>query len=164
MKTIDKKLTIGLIFYPMDKSQIDLKRIYKKVEMSERWEVNYLLKNLEIQFSSHRDDIIIRADGRVFYYRNYEKEQISSGEIKFLWDESMGLIDELRMDVKYENEIDISIHAKNADKVYEINKSSIEEFCQNLLRNFSLSAISDKESALATITPVPEAIPFKVLG
>ena len=164
MKTIDKKLTIGLIFYPRDKSQIDLKRIYKKVEMSERWEVNYLLKNLEIQFSSHRDDIIIRADGRVFYYRNYEKEQISSGEIKFLWGETMVLIDELKIDVKYENEVDISIHAIDAGKVYEMNKSSIEEFCQNLLHNFSLRVISDKASALATITPVPETIPFKVLG
>ena len=132
--------------------------------MSKGWEVKHLLENLEIQFSSYRDDIIIRADGRMFYYRNFGRKQVSPEEIKSMWDEAVGLIDELKMDVNYENEVDISIHAKNADKVYEMNKSSLDEFCQNLLQIFSLSAISDKESALATIIPVPEIVPFKVLG
>ena len=81
-----------------------------------------------------------------------------------MWEEALELINELNLDVKYGNEIDISIHAENPDKVYEENKRSLEDFGQNLLCNFSLSVITDKESALATITPVPEAIPFKVLG
>jgi hypothetical protein len=81
-----------------------------------------------------------------------------------MWVEALVLINELNLDVKYENEIDISIHAENPDKAYRENKRSLEDFGQNLLRNFSLSTISDKESALATITPVPETIPFKVLG
>ena len=161
---MDKKSTIGLIFYPKDKSRIDIKGIYKKVEMCERWKVNQLLENLEIQFSSYSDDIIIREDGRIFYYRNFEKELTSSGELTSLWNEALELITELKLDVRYENEIDISIHAKNPQEIYERNKSSIEKFCQKMLRNFSLRVRSDKASALATITPVPETIPFKVLG
>ena len=158
------KLTIGLNFYSKNGKQIDLRRIRKGVEKFEKWKIKHIFGNLEIQVSSHTDEAIIEDLGGVFFYRTFEKEYMSTEDLRSMWKEALKLINELNLDVRYENEIDISIHAKNPQEIYERNKTSIEEFGQNLLRNFSLSVISDRESALATITPVPEAIPFKVFG
>ena len=166
MKTMDSnnKLTVGFVFYPEEESRIDLKRIYRKIEKLEKWKIDHLFENLEIQLSFHNDNVIIEDCGGIFYHRKFETHYVSSQELKSMWEEALKLINELNLDVRYENEIDLSIHAKNPQEIYERNKQSIEEFCQNLLRNFSLSVISDKASAFATITPVPETIPFKVLG
>jgi hypothetical protein len=166
MKTMDSnnKLTVGFVFYPEKEARLDLERIYRKIEKLEKWKIDHLFENLEIQLSFHNDNVIIEDYGGVFYHRKFDEQIVSSKELKSMWDEVIKLINELNLDVKYENEIDISIHAKNPQEVYERNKQSIEEFGQNLLRNFSLSVISGKASAFATVTPVPETIPFKVLG
>ena len=160
----NNKLTLGLNFYSKDEKRIDLGKICKEIEKVEKWKIQHIFGNLDIHVSSQVDEVIIENQGSVFFYRAFEKEHISSEELKSMWSDALKLINELNLDVRYENEIDISIHAKNPQESYERNKQSIEEFCQNLLRNFSLRVISDKASALATITPVPEAVPFKVLG
>ena len=166
MKTMDNnnKLTVGFIFYPLDDCLIDLKMVYRKVEKLENWKIDHLVENLEIQLSFHNDNVIIEDYGGFFYHRKFEGQYVSSRELKSMWNDALELINELNLNVRYENEIDISIHAENPKETYERNKRPIEEFSQNLLRNFSLSVRSDKASALATIIPVPEAIPFKVLG
>jgi len=160
----NNKLTLGLNFYSKDEKRIDLGRIRKEIEKVEKWEIQHIFGNLEIQVSSQVDEVIIENQGSVFFYRAFEKEHISLGELKSMWSDALELINELKLDVRYENEIDISIHAKNPQEIYERNKSSIEKFCQKMLRNFSLRVISDKASALATIAPALETIPFKVLG
>jgi hypothetical protein len=159
----NNKLTVGFVFYPEKETRLDLERMYRKIKELEKWKIDHLFENLEIQLSFHNDNVIIEDYGGVFYHRKFEEQIVSSKDLKSMWDEVIKLINELNLGVRYENEIDISIHAKNADKVFEKNKQSIEEFGQKILRNFSLSVINDKASALATITPVPEAIPFKVL-
>ena len=160
----NNKLTLGLNFYSKDEKRIDLERICEEIEKVEKWKIQHIFGNLEIQVSSQVDEVIIENQGSVFFYRAFEKEYISSEELKSMWSDALKLINELKLDVRYENEIDISIHAKNPQEIYERNKSSIEEFCQKMLRNFSLRVRSDKASALATITPVPEVVPFNVLG
>ncbi|NQE44718.1 hypothetical protein C5S31_01680 [ANME-1 cluster archaeon GoMg2] len=160
----NNKLILGLIFHSKDEKRIDLGRICKGIEKVEEWKIKHIFGNIEIQFSSQVDEVIIENQGSVFFYRAFEKEHISSEELKSMWNDALKLINELNLNVIYENEIDISIHAENPKETYERNKRPIEEFSQNILRNFSLSVRSDKASALATITPVPEAIPFKVLG
>ncbi len=160
----NNKLTLGLNFYSKDEKRLDLGRICKEIEKVEKWKIQHIFGNLEIQVSSQVDEVIIENKGSVFFYRVFEKEHISSEELESMWSEALKLINELKLDVRYENEIDISIHAENPKETYERNKRPIEEFSQNLLRNFSLSVRSDNASALATITPVPEAVPFKVLG
>lgn len=158
------KLTIGLNFYSKDGKQIDLRRIRKELEKFEKWKIKHIFGKIEIQLSSHTDEAIIEDQGGVFFYRTFEKEYMSAEDLKSMWDEALELITELKLRVMYKNEIDISIHAKNPQESYERNKQSIEKFCQKMLRNFSLRVRSDKASVLTTITPVPEAISFKVLG
>lgn len=158
------KLMVGLNFYPKDGKLIDLREAYRKIKKLEEWNIEYLFENIVIKLSSHNDRVIIEDQGNIFYYRTFEKEYMSAEDLKSMWNEVLELVTELNLDVRYENEIDISIHAKNPQEIYERNKQSIEEFGQNLLHSFSLSVISDKASALATITPVPETVPFKVLG
>jgi hypothetical protein len=160
----NNKLTLGLNFYSKDEKRIDLGRICKEIEKAEKWKIQHIFGNLEIQVSSQVDEVIIENQGSVFFYRAFEKEHISSEELKSMWDELKKIIKELKLDVVYENEIDISIHAENPRWIYKINKQSIEDFGLMILQNFSLREISDKKSTLATITPVPETIPFKVLG
>ncbi len=160
----NNKLTMGLNFYSKDEKRIDLGRICEEIEKVEKWKIQHIFGNLEIQVSSQVDEVIIENQGSVFFYRAFEKEHISPEELKSMWNDALKLINELKLDVIYENEIGISIHAENPKETYERNKRPIEEFSQNLLRNFSLSVRSDKASALATIIPVPEAVPFKVLG
>ncbi|MGB3458936.1 MAG: hypothetical protein WBB08_06510 [Halobacteriota archaeon] len=158
------KLTIGLNFYSKNGKQIDLRRIRKGVEKFEKWKPDYIFDDLEIQVSSHTDEAIIEDLGDVFFYRTFEKEYMSAEDLRSMWNEVLKLINELNLEVRYENEIDISIHAKNPQEVYERNKRSIADFGREILRNFSLRVRSDKASALATITPISETIPFKVLG
>ena len=158
------KLMVGLNLYPKDGKLIDLREAYRKIKKLEEWNIEYLFENIVIKLSSHNDRVIIEDQGNIFYYRTFEKEYMSAEDLKSMWNEVLELVTELNLDVRYENEIDISIHAKNPQEIYERNKQSIEEFGQNLLHSFSLSVISDKASALATITPVPETVPFKVLG
>jgi len=160
----NNKLTLGLNFYSKDEKRIDLGRICKEFEKAEKWKIKHIFGNLEIQVSSQVDEVIIENQGSVFFYRAFEKEHISSEELKSMWDELKKIIKELKLDVVYENEIDISIHAENPRRIYKINKQSIVDFCLMILHNFSLREISDKKSTLTTITPVPETIPFKVLG
>ena len=158
------KLRVGLNFYPKDGKVIDLREVCRKIKKLEKWNIEYLFENIVIKLSSHNNRVLIEDQGNIFYYRIFEKGYLSADDLKSMWEEALELITELNLNVRYENEIDISIHAKNPQEVYERNKQSVEEFGQNLLHNFSLSVISDKASALATITPVPETIPFKVLG
>lgn len=160
----NNKLILGFNFHSKDEKRIYLGRICKEIEKAERWKIRHIFRNLEVHVSFQGDEVIIENQGSVFFYRAFEKEHISAEELKSMWNDALKLINELNLDINYENEIDISIHAKNPQEIYERNKGQIEEFCQNLLRNFSLHVISDEVSALATITPVPEAVPFNVLG
>ena len=164
---MSEKIVVGLLLFAdySKKNDINLREIYDETMKKGKWKPIRPIENLDILFSIEEDKMIrIRRDGSLFYYKKFKSQYLSLKELKSMWEEALKLINELNLDVKYENEIDISIHAENPDKAYEENKPLIEEFCQNLLHNFSLSVISDKASALATITPVPEAIPFKVLG
>jgi hypothetical protein len=159
---MSEKTVVGLLLFAdySKKKNLNLREIYGETVKKEKWKPIRLIENLDILFSIEEDKMIrIRRDGSLFYYKKFKSQHLSRKELKSMWEEALELIN-----VKYENEIDISIHAENPAKAYEENKQSIEEFGQNLMHNFSLSAISDKESALATITPVPETIPFKVLG
>ena len=161
----DEQIAIGLLlFADSRKKKLDLQD-YNSIIKKKEWKLIRMIEDLDIVFSTEDNRVVrIRRDGSIFYIRKFKEQQVPSKELKSMWGEALELIKELNLSIKYENEIDISIHAKNADKVYEINKRSIERFGQNLLHNFSLSVISDKASAFATITPVPETIPFKVLG
>jgi|LGVE01.1.fsa_nt_gb hypothetical protein len=162
-----EKIVIGLLLFAdyAKKKNLNLRGIYDETVKKGKWKPIRLIEDLDILFSIEEDKMIrIRRDGSLFYYKKFKSQYLSRKELKSMWEEALELINELNLDVKYGNEIDISIHAENPDKVYEENKRSLEDFGQNLLCNFSLSVITDKESALATITPVPEAIPFKVLG
>ena len=164
---MSEKIVVGLLLFAdySKKEDLNLREIYDETMKKGKWKPVRLIENLDILFSIEEDKMIrIRRDGSLFYYKKFKSQYLSRKELKSMWEEALELINELNLDVKYENEIDISIHAENPDKAYEETKQSIEKFCQNLLRNFSLSVISDKASALATITPVPETIPFKVLG
>lgn len=164
---MSEKIVVGLLLFAdySKKKDLNLKEIYDETVKKGKWKPIRLIENLDILFSIEEDKMIrIRRDGSLFYYKKFKSQYLSLPELKAMREEALELINELNLNVIYENEIDISIHAKNPQEVYERNKRPIEDFGQNLLHNFSLSVISDKESALATITPVPEAIPFKVLG
>jgi hypothetical protein len=164
---MSEKTVVGLLLFAdySKKKNLNLKEIYDETVKKGKWVPIRIIENLDISFSIEEDKMIrIRRDGSLFYYKKFKSHYLSQKELKFMWEEVLELINELNFDVKYENEIDISIHAENPDKAYRENKRSLEEFSQNLLRNFSLSVITDKASALATITPIPETIPFKVLG
>jgi len=154
----NSKLTVGLNFYSKNEKQIDLARICKEIEGIEKWKIKRIFGNIEVHASSRTDEVIIESQGSIFFYRAFKKECISPEELKSMWNEASKLINALNLETKYKNEVDISIHAKTPQEIYEKNKQSIEEFGQNLLLNFSLSVISDKESALATIIPVPETL------
>ncbi len=162
-----EKIVVGLLLFAdyAKKKNLNLREIYDETVKKGKWMPIRIIENLDILFSIEEATMIrIRRDGSLFYYKKFKSQYLSRKELKSMWEEALELINELNLDVKYENEIDISIHAENPDKAYEENKRSLEDFSQNLLRNFSLSTMSDKESTLATITPVPETIPFKVLG
>ena len=164
---MSEKIVVGLLLFAdyAKKKNLNLRGIYDETVKKEKWKPIRIIENLDILFSIEEDTMIrIRRDGSLFYYKKFKSQYLSRKELKSMWEEALELINELNLDVKYENEIDISIHAENPDKAYEKNKRSLEEFGQNILRNFSLSTMSDKDSALTTITPVPETIPFKVLG
>ena len=164
---VSEKIIVGLLHFAdyAKKKNLNLRGIYDETVKKGKWVPIRIIENLDILFSIEEDTMIrIRRDGSLFYYKKFKSQYLSRKELKSMWEEALELINELNLDVKYENEIDISIHAENPDKAYEKNKRSLEEFGQNILRNFSLSTMSDKDSALTTITPVPETIPFKVLG
>lgn len=164
MIIMNNKLVVGLNFYTKDTNLIDLRDVRKKIENLGKWHIEYLFKNIVIKISARNDKVIIEDQGNIFYYRPFKKGHISAEDMRLMWEEASKLINELNLDVKYENEVNISFHAENIAEVYEENKQSIRSFSQNLLQNFSLREISDIKSALTTITPVPETIPFKVLG
>jgi hypothetical protein len=164
---VSEKIVVGLLLFAdyAKKKNLNLRGIYDETVKEGKWKPIRIIENLDILFSIEEDKLIrIRRDGSLFYYKKFKSQYLSRKELKSMWDEALELINELNLDVKYENEIDISIHAESPQDIYERNKRSLEDFGLNLLRNFSLSVISDKESALATITPVPETMPFKVLG
>jgi len=164
---MSEKIVVGLLRFTdyAKNKDLNLTKIYDEIVKKGKWKPIRPIENLDILFSIKDDKTIrIRRDGSLFYYKKFLGQYFSPEDLKSMWEEALKLINELNLDVRYENEIDLSIHAKNPQEIYERNKQSIEEFCQNLLRNFSLSVISDKASAFATITPVPETIPFKVLG
>lgn len=164
---MSEKTVVGLLLFAdySEKNNLNLREIYDETVKKGKWKPIRLIENLDILFSIEEDKMIrIRRDGSLFYYKKFKSQYLSLPELKAMREEALELINELKLDVRYENKIDISIHAENPKDVYERNKRQIEEFSQSLLRNFSLRVISDKESALAMITPVPETIPFKVLG
>ena len=164
---MSEKIVVGLLLFAdySKKKDLNLKEIYDETVKKGKWKPIRLIENLDILFSIEEDKMIrIRRDGSLFYHKKFKSQYLSLPELKAMREEALELINELNLNVIYENKIDISIHAKNPQEVYERNKRPIEDFGQNLLHNFSLSVISDKESALAMITPVPETIPFKVLG
>lgn len=164
---MSEKIVVGLLLFAdySKKKNLNLKEIYGETVKKGKWKPIRLIENLDILFSIEEDKMIrIRKDGSLFYYKKFKNQCLSLKELKSMWEEALEHINELNLDIRYENEIDISIHAEKPQEIYERNKRSIEDFGQNILRNFSLSVMSDRESALATITPVPEAVPFKVLG
>ena len=164
---MSEKTVVGLLLFAdySEKNNLNLREIYDETVKEGKWKPIRLIENLDILFSIEEDKMIrIRRDGSLFYYKKVKSQYLSLNELKSMWEEALEIINELKLNVRYENKIEISIHAENPQEIYERNKQSIEEFGQNLLRNYSLSVTSDKASVLTTITPVPEAIPFKVLG
>ena len=161
---MNNNLVVGLNFYSKDSNLIDLRDVCKKNENLGKWNIEYLFENIVIKISACNDKVIIEDQGNIFYYRPFKKGHISAEDIRLMWEEASKLINELNLNVKYENTVNISFHAENIAEVYEENKRSLEDFGLMILQNFSLREISDKKSTLATITPVPETIPFKVLG
>ncbi|RCV65912.1 hypothetical protein C5S53_01370 [Methanophagales archaeon] len=161
---MNNNLVVGLNFYSKDSNLIDLRDVCKKNENLGKWNIEYLFENIVIKISACNDKVIIEDQGNIFYYRPFKKGHISAEDIRLMWEEASKLINELNLNVKYENTVNISFHAENIAEVYEENKRSLEDFGLMILQNFSLREISDKKSMLATITPIPETIPFKVLG
>ncbi|MGB2842048.1 MAG: hypothetical protein WBC40_06180 [Halobacteriota archaeon] len=160
---MSEKIVVGLLRFTdyAKKKDLNLTKIYDEIVKKGKWKPIRLIENLDILFSIKDDKTIrIRRDGSLFYYKKFLGQYFSPEDLKSMWDEFQKIMNGLNLDVVYENEIGISIHAESPGKTYEENKSSIDEFFQKLLRNFSVSEISDKESTFVTITPDPEAIPL----
>jgi len=158
---MNNSLTVGLFLSPDKRADIEIEDALNRLTAKTKWKFKQK-KEIDVSFFSNTERLRLRKDGAIFYFKKFGEGYVEPRELKRMWNELIGALNILDLNINYENEINFLLHSKDINVIFNKNRKSIIEFGKNVLNKYSISVTKINEVSKAiTIYPIPEVVSLR---